>query len=433
VAEIIDSPPWEPLNAAPPRSVRSNFTWTLVGNVVYAGCQWGILAVLAKLGNPEMVGQFGLALAIAGPVFLFANLNLGAVEATDARGEYSFSEYFGVRIITSALALAAACLIAVLSQRSVVAIAVIFAVSASKAVESLSDIFYGLFQRHEAMDRVAKSMLIRGPLSLLGVAVAVWAYQNVMAAAIALAMVWAAVFVGFDLPRGSAILGNRRLIRPRFDVGSFVRLFRVSAPLGLAMMLISLIANIPRYFLEHERGARDLGIFVGLAYVVTAGTTVVSALGQSALPRMANFYSAGDLHGFKRLVRKLLLVGGALGAGGFLVALVGGPTLLRLLYTSDYAAHSDTFVIIMISAALNYVSSFLGYATTAARFFKQQFPLSFVVTCTTVVLSAFFVPRMGIDGAAWVLVAGGVVNLAGFLWMYAVATSRARMARSTGA
>jgi O-antigen/teichoic acid export membrane protein len=122
-----------------------------------------------------------------------------------------------------------------------------------------------------------------------------------------------------------------------------------------------------------------------------------------------------------------------LGAGGFLVALVGGTTLLRLLYTSDYAAHNHAFVIIMIAAAIGYISSFLGYATTAARFFKQQFPLSFVVTCATVVLSAFFVPRMGIDGAAWTLVAGGVVNLSGFVWMYAVATNRARMVRSKGA
>jgi hypothetical protein len=39
------------------RSLRLNFSWTIVGNVVYAGTQWGILVLLARLGTPEAVGQ----------------------------------------------------------------------------------------------------------------------------------------------------------------------------------------------------------------------------------------------------------------------------------------------------------------------------------------------------------------------------------------
>ena len=49
-------------------SLRSNFSWTFVGNVVYSACQWGMLVLLAKIGNPQMVGQYGLGMAIATPV-----------------------------------------------------------------------------------------------------------------------------------------------------------------------------------------------------------------------------------------------------------------------------------------------------------------------------------------------------------------------------
>ena len=41
-------------------SLRKNFVWTLAGNIVYSGCQWGMLTIIAKLGNPIMVGQFAL-------------------------------------------------------------------------------------------------------------------------------------------------------------------------------------------------------------------------------------------------------------------------------------------------------------------------------------------------------------------------------------
>ncbi len=78
-------------------SLRSNFKWTFTGNVIYAACQWGMLSVLAKAGNAATVGQFALGLAIAAPVFMFSNLQLRAVQATDARSEYEFADYFTLR------------------------------------------------------------------------------------------------------------------------------------------------------------------------------------------------------------------------------------------------------------------------------------------------------------------------------------------------
>jgi len=47
--------------------------------VIYSGCQWGTLVLLAKLGNPTMVGQYSLALAIATPIFR-------AIHAAASRG-----------------------------------------------------------------------------------------------------------------------------------------------------------------------------------------------------------------------------------------------------------------------------------------------------------------------------------------------------------
>ena len=64
-----------------PLTLRRNFSWTFVSNVVYAGCQWGILMVLAKLGSPENIGQFTLGLAQTAPVFMLTNLQLHEIPA----------------------------------------------------------------------------------------------------------------------------------------------------------------------------------------------------------------------------------------------------------------------------------------------------------------------------------------------------------------
>ncbi len=76
-----------PVEKLSPLSLRANFSWTFVGNVVYAGSQWGMLVVLAKLGTPEMVGQFSLGLAgnLLTPDALRLPINLSAWQSSRAR------------------------------------------------------------------------------------------------------------------------------------------------------------------------------------------------------------------------------------------------------------------------------------------------------------------------------------------------------------
>src|SRR4051794_13503685 len=93
----LDQPACSPSAAAP--SLRFNFGWTFVGYSVYSLCQWGMVSILAKAGGAATVGQFALALAVSAPIFMFTNLQLRAVQATDARSEYRFSDYVGLRIV----------------------------------------------------------------------------------------------------------------------------------------------------------------------------------------------------------------------------------------------------------------------------------------------------------------------------------------------
>lgn len=82
-------------------SLHKNFKRTFVGNAIYVASQRGQLVVLSKLGTPEMVGQFALALAICAPVIMFANLQLRSVQAIDARHEYTFADSLKLRLMAT--------------------------------------------------------------------------------------------------------------------------------------------------------------------------------------------------------------------------------------------------------------------------------------------------------------------------------------------
>jgi O-antigen/teichoic acid export membrane protein len=396
-----------------PLSLRQNFSWTFVSNVIYAGCQWGILMVLAKLGSPEKVGQFTLGLAQTAPVFMLTNLQLHDIQATDARKDFLFNDYLGLRLFGTTIALITIISIAALPKYRWDTYLVILAIALAKAFESISDVFYGLMQQHERMDKVAFSKIIKGFLSIAFLTIPFYLTRSVLWGSIGLCIAWVLVLVGYDLRSGDRILRQNFIntsgyseapsLKPRWQPTVMKKLIVLAFPLGLTMMLISLRGNIPRYLIEYYLGERELGIFASLAYLMLLGNMVVNALAQSASPKLSKFYAAGDRNNFKVLLLKLIGIAIVLGGITVVISLIAGKDLLRILYRPEYAQNSDIFNWLMLAGSISYVSWFLGDGLTAIRYLRIQLPLYLLVTGLSTGIGFWLIPIYGLKGAAFAL------------------------------
>jgi O-antigen/teichoic acid export membrane protein len=399
-----------------PLTLRRNLSWTLVGNMTYAACQWGMLVVLARLGNPEMVGQLALGLAITAPIMLFANMSLRQVQATDARHEYSFGDYLGLRLSTTSLAILVVVAVVFAAGYRWETALIILAVGVAKAFESVSDIFYGLFQQRERMDFISKSMVIRGFLSLAALGLGLYATGSVFWGVVGMAAVWASIMAVYDVRNGTRVLrataqAAEPVLRIRWNTRTLTKLLYIALPMSLVAALISFNINIPRYFVERYLGEGQLGIFAALAYLMIAGNTVMMALAQSSLPRLSKHYSERDASAFHALLWKLLLFGAGTGVVGIGVVLVAGTQILGLLYGPEYAAHSEVLVWLMVAASFQFVAVFLNHGIWAVRRFRVLVPGQVVVTATMILGSVFAIPVFGLVGAAWVFCLGMIVQV----------------------
>ncbi len=403
-------------------TLRQNFSWTFVGNIIYAASQWGMLVVLAKLGSPEMVGQFTLGLAVTAPIILFANLQLRQIQTTDVDRKYQFGDYLGLRLICAGLSMLAIVSILLTAGYQWETSLTILIIGIAKAIESISDIFQGLLQYQERMDRIAISLAIKGPLSLLMLAIGIWLTGSVWGGSIGLAVVWAGVLLFYDIPCSLEVrqqsesstdesIDSNQLFRPRFNFVDLRNLVKLALPLGIVMMLLSLNVNIPRYFIEHHLGSYQLGIFSALSYLMVAGNVVVGALGQSVSPRLAKYYAAGNYQDFQSLLFKTLLIGVLLGGLSVLVAAIAGKQILTILYRPEYAEQGSLFLLLMIAAGIGYVTSFLGYGMTAAQYFRVQMPLFTVAIGISALACFWLVPDRGLIGAAIASIIGLAIQL----------------------
>lgn len=399
-------------------SLRRNFSLTFLGNAVFAACLWGMLIILTKLGSADIVGRFSLASAIATPPVIFANLQLRAVIATDATGTYEFRDYLGVRLLLLPLAFLLVMVLAVAgyNQEQVLVIGVFCLV---RCFESLSDIFYGLAQKHERMDLVARSLFIRGISALIFFGGIFWRTGDLALSLGGMAFAWLMTVLLFDGPHLRRLFRAEETgsLRPRWNRGTVREIIWLTVPLGLVMLLVTLRNTIPRTFLESAFGEEQLGIFSALSYLVIAGSTVIVALSQSSVARLAKYYAEGRRDRFRSTILKIVMVGVVVGVGGVLVAVIGGKPLLTIIYSADYAAHNDLFVWIMIAGAVTYVGNLMGAPAMAMKMYRRMLGVYLGNVALLVFLAWTLIPRYGMKGAALAMLGGAIWVTAGNGWL----------------
>jgi O-antigen/teichoic acid export membrane protein len=404
--------------------------------LVYGACQWLVLSALAKLGNRTMVGQFSLGLALTAPVVLLANLSLNTLQVTDARREYAFHEYFGLRLVTTAAALPAIVGIALGGGYHRTTAVVILIVGVSKVIDAVSDVLMGLLQQRERMDLVARTQATTGVSALLATTVLLWATRDIVWCVSGTTLGSLVALAAVALPSAAAVLqasgpdeAARRLL-PSLRRERALLLAKQAAPIGVITMLLSLNTTIPRYFLERHAGEGAVGSFSALAAFMVLGTMISNALGQAASPRLAAHHAAGDVRSFCRLLFRMcgVVVGtGVVGVGA--AALLGRP-LLTLLYRPEYAEHEHVFVWLMAASAFSQMTGVLGVAASAMRLFRPQVPAHCVNTAVSVALFAYLVSRHGLRGAAWATLIASVLLLISYSMITAFGVRR--IARGPG-
>src|SRR5207244_2779194 len=219
-----------------------------------------------------------------------------------------FREYFRLGLVTTALALVAIVGIVLATGYRAETDVVILIVAAGKAFDVIADVFFGLYQQIEEMDRIARALIANGVLSLIALAFGIYLTGSIIWGVAGWALAKGLILIVYNVPAAGLLFRGHG---PRFSAARMAALAWVTLPLCLAALLLSLNANVPRYFIEHYRSERELGFFAAMAFLLLPGTQIlIAALGQAAIPRLARYFAAGAGHAFGGLLLRL----GAIGA-----------------------------------------------------------------------------------------------------------------------
>jgi hypothetical protein len=346
-----------------------------VGQAVYAACQWGMISVLARLGNPEIVGQYALGVAISGPILVLARTRRRADSTTN------------IRVLSLVLALLGIAAVGFL-EHSLQDRLVVLLVAMGQSVEWVADLYAGR--------RRAVSLLLHGTLSVAALAAVIRMSGHIGAALLAVLIVRLLILFVYDFRRGP---------QDRRDAG------------GCETILPSFAGKVPCYFIVHMLGYRSLGIFAALAALTPAVDVLINAIARAAGPELAGAYRNGDSQSYARLSAQLASCGVLLGLCTVLVSALLGRQLLEGLFGSEYAAHASVLVALAAASGLGYVATLLGCARQFGRDVQASLPIELTAVFATAFASVAMIPRYGLAGAAFAVGLGCLSRIGCEMWL----------------
>lgn len=391
------------------RPLWKQFSWTLPANVFYGACQCLLLVVLNHYGSPSVVGQFGLALSIAAPVFLFAHLRLATMLATDVNETVDLAHYVLIRVwcVWGALLLlgATASWFAPDSIRLLLVL-----VALTKATEAITDFCYGVQQRIHHIDRICLSLVAHGLLTVIGFTAAYLWTRSLSWGVVGLLLARLLVLVGYDLPmlrRAARSTVFTQAAANRLDAGRWLeawRIVRQALPLGLTALSLSLTSNVPRYLIAHLQSDHALGIFCTLAATMQIGTLVFRAVDQPVTPRLARLVRGRERASYWKLFNALLgmfVVVAVLGAG---LSLSIGPWVLEFAFGGVFVSSSRLLALMFVVSALGQIVGIIEQSLIAVRITVVQLPMHLCTLVTCAVAGWFWIPLHGLHGAVWAMI-----------------------------
>jgi O-antigen/teichoic acid export membrane protein len=400
-------------------SFRADFSWMFVGNAIYAGCQFAVLMLLAKLLRPEFVGEYTLGLAIVYPVIALMSFQLRAVLASDIYRQTPFGHYLSLRLLTTGLALLIILATTRILDYRLELSAVVVMVGIAQAIETVSDIYYARLQLCNNMLGISKSLIARAVLSVIALAAGTYLGKNLLWAIAGIIIARAGVLFGYDMRERTHGLNRQSNefqhegLRPLFNLKAQRELLSFNFPLGILTLLVTLNSSMPSYFIKHALGERALGIFSAIGFVVSVGSLAAVSLGQSAFTRLARAYAMENIGEFWSLMGLLLVLGAAVGICGIIVSKIAGREILTILFRPEYAEQADLLPWIMAAGGMGYMAQFVGIGMTAARNYKPQIALLSLVSASLSVASYLLVARRGLLGAIFAISIGAFVQVVG--------------------
>lgn len=409
----------EGLEAAPAQyashKTTRDFVWNTIGSASWA-CVFPVVTMVStQFVGVEQAGMISMAFVVGILLMFLGNFGVRTYQVSDTTMEHSFKDYQANRWATCALMLAVGWLYCSMRGYSEEMFNISIAIILYKFIDALADVYEGRLQQVDKLYLAGVSQTFRSLLALAVFAVILFVTRNAVWACYAMAIAATVTFVVITWP---LTLMEAPPSQP-FVFRSFVELFKVCAPLFLAIFLFNVIENMPKFVMEgmlpYENQLYYNAIYFPAQMILICAQLVYKPL----LLRMAGVWQDASA----RLKFDLIMLGivaviaAITGVACAIMAWVGIP-VLNFLYGINFAQFRGLLFLMLITGGITAAIDFLYQVITIMRRQKDVTVLYFVTFGFSLFIPFLLVRYAELEGAVLSYVIIEAILFVLLVWEY---------------
>ena len=381
-----------------------------------------LLFAISRTRELSEAGIITMGFALALLVSIVGGYGIRNFQVTDVEEEYSFSDYFHLRMITSigSLLIAIIYLVVMMAtgKYSTHKAFIILEIVLLKMVDAVEGLYIGRLQQRGRFDVGSMIAAFRMFVSTLVIFVLIWVCDNLhvcFAAGLVIAVVLDLVL----LPKANVYADYR--ISP-IQIEKIKKLLIYAFPICLGLTLHNYIGNGPKYLVDlyMTDGIQAISGYVMMPMFVI--TVLNGFLMQPTVKSLGDAWNGKEHSRFKRMIARHFLIMIVLSLAVLVMGIFLGLPLLSLMYNVELGQYRTEFSFLMVGGTLYTLSAYMIVLLTTIRRQREIAIGCIIAVLTYVLFGKGLVQSFGLLGASYIYIIANLVMLIFYAVSFMIST-----------
>lgn len=347
--------------------LRRGTFWNLYSSILNSGMTALIIFFITLFGTNASIGYFSLATGIAYQCQAIGNFGMRNIQASDVKKEFTFFDFFNVRIFSSLLMYIALVCYAFQTDYSLEKTMIILTYGVYRSIDALEDLFHGEFQRNDRFDIGVILQSIRFTVSLAVLALVMLLFHNLVLSFICSIIVSLALFLIQNLKLISLFVKDKY----HFHISHIKKIFLMCLPICICGFISMYIVNAPKYAIDNYLTNKIQTDYAILILPITIISILSTVIYRPQITYISKAWYNGETNVFKKILIKQIVIIAGLTISVILGGYIIGLSILGWIYGVNLDHYMTEFLLLLFGGGVYALNQLMGIVVTILR--KQNY------------------------------------------------------------
>lgn len=374
---------------------RKNFIWNILGTGFNAFNSLFFMVAATRINGADDAGIFTIAFSTACILYFIGVYSGRIYQVTEPNKKITNKEYIVSRIITTIFMFAFLIIYLSVKKYDTFKTSMFILLVVFKALEALSDVFYGILQKNEKLEIVGKSLFLKSLISVVSFIIIDIITKNMILSTMSMIIINILVIVFYDLKKAKIYID----LKEKVNISNILEILKKGFfTFGIAFLGMYVL-NAPKYSIDIYLENNYQTIFGIIVMPATVIGLVAQFLIHPYLNQILDLYEKRDSKSLNKIILKLILAILAIGIIATILAYTLGTQVLGLIYGLDLSVYKIELAIIIIAATLYTIGTIYSSVLTTVRETLSQFIIYIIVSIFALIVSNIATKTWQINGA----------------------------------